>query len=110
MPRLHRRRGTRRGSKSSEAHEHCIAVLDLPEELRAELLGVEKYSDYVIRLALDGPADGRCGWEPKQRPTESELRATWLRVKRYAAGWYTENMPGEEMPDEPWRNNAEITD
>ena len=71
MPRLKRRAKTRH--KRSKAIDLAIATLDLPEELKAELLGVPKYSDYIIRLALDG------GWTNTPKATEQERRAAWRR-------------------------------
>ena len=102
MPRVKRRAKSKR--RRSEATDHCIACLDLPSELRAELLGVPEYSDYVIRTALDH------GWESRTKPAERELRATWLKVEPCARQWYEDNRPGEQLPDEPWRREGDTSE
>ena len=98
MPRVKRRGKLRK--THGEAMNFAIAALDLPEELGAELLGVPKYSDYVIRLALDYKYYNR------RAATEQEKRTAWKRVQKYALAWYAENRPGEAPPAEPWKNEG----
>ena len=79
----------------------CVSRLALPVELKHELLG-DSPGDYIIKIALYRANSAY------REPEDTDLRDAWQRVKPYAAAWYAQHRPGEQMPDEPWRDKGEM--